>query len=307
MQEIAPGIFIEQRYPPYTLGLIQTDYGALAVDIPPHPEEALRWQEEAEQVVGPLRYAVLTDAQPERLFAATHWRVPLIAGEGFARRLKTFDERGWQEFMLAMAQRYPGQDPPLLGRKPRRPTLGVHQRFALHYRPLPLEFFGVEGCGPAALWLYLPDEGLLFAGDTVVLDEPPPLEHTPDSRNLLNTLGNLAGRTTVQRIVPGRGPAVVGRGELEPLREYLRVARRTARTLARHASSADFQNTAQDLQQAFFAERPQTIQRVRLGLERLAAEVIEATAAAEAAKASAAEAEAEATAETATEEGTVEG
>lgn len=281
MKEIAPDIFVESQYAPYNLGLIRTEHGGLVIDIPPHPEDAARWWDEAEAVAGPLRYAVLTDAQPERLLAATYWKkTPLIAAKGFLQRLDAYDERGWQELLQELARRYPGYEQAILACKPRRPNIAFDDRFLLHYPPHPLEFQAVAGVAAGSLWVFSPNQGLLFAGESVALDEPPVLEYIPNSHALLNTLSALAGRNSVQKIVPGHGHAPAHRGDLESMREYLRVVRRAARSLARsQAAGSDVTHAAQDLMQTFFPSRahPQPmVQRIRRGLERLVEEINEA-------------------------------
>jgi len=273
MQEIAPGIFVESAYPPYNLGLIVTDQGPIVIDIPPRPSHAWAWQQQVEEIAGKPHYAVLTDASRERQIAASLCGAPIIAGEAMLRALIAYDERGWREMLQAYVTQHPEESDELLQIKPHPPTLILDKHFLMHYRTPPLEFESVAGGAPGSLWLTVPDLGLFFAGDTIVVDEPALLERTPDSKAWLNTLSNLARRTTVRQIVPGRGKAPIRHSEIEDQREFIRVMRRTARTLAGN-NNLRLTQCAQDLGQAFYnAQGQKAVRRIRAGLEHLVAEI----------------------------------
>jgi glyoxylase-like metal-dependent hydrolase (beta-lactamase superfamily II) len=273
MQEIAPGIFVESRYPPYNVGLILTDNGAIAVDIPPRPSHAWAWQEQVEQIAGRLRYAVITDATLKRQVAASLWNVPIIAAMPTLRAIAAYDEREWRDMLQIFIAQHPEEAEELGRIRPHPPTFAFDARFFLHYRTPPVELEVVAGAAPGSLWITLPDHGLLFAGDTIAVDEPPPLDDTPDSKGWLNTLGALARRATIRTIVPGRGKAPIQHGDIEPQREFLRVMRRTARTLV-NSNSVRLTQCAQDLGQAFYnAKGQKAVKRIKAGLEHLVAEI----------------------------------
>lgn len=278
MQEIAPGIYVESNYPPYNLALITTDRGPIVVDIPPRPSHAWAWQHQVEEIAGTPRYAVITDASPERQVAAALWDVPIIASAATLRTIATYDERSWRDVIQPFVALYPAEAGEIAAVKPHRPTLAFDGRFLLHDRTPPIEFEVVSGSATGCLWLTIPEHNLLFAGDTVVVNEPAPLTYTPDSKAWLNTLGTLAHRATIRRIVPGRGKAIIYRQEIEPLREFLRVMRRTARTLVhRSQNGLRLSQSAQDLGQVFFNSQGQNaVRRIKTGLERLIEEILEA-------------------------------
>lgn len=278
MQEIVPGIFVESAYPPYNLGLIVTDHGSIVIDIPPRPSHAWAWQQQVEEIAGKPRYAVLTDASLERQIAASLWNTPIIAGEVMLRALTAYDERGWREMLQVYVAQHPEEADDVIRLRPHLPTLACDKHFMLHYRTPPLEFESVAGGAPGSLWVIIPEYSLFFAGDTIIVDEPVLLERTPDSKAWLNTLSNLARRTTVRHIVPGRGKAPIQHNDIETQREFIRVMRRTARTLAGHNNFRLIQ-CAQDLGQTFFnAQGQKAVKRIRSGLEYLVAEIHQAKA-----------------------------
>lgn len=284
MQEIAPGIYVESNYPPYNCALIRSAAGAIVIDIPPQPGYAWAWRHQVEEIAGKPRYVVLTDASLERQIAATLWDVPIIASAATLRVIAAYDDRSWRDAVHAFVTRYPGTGEELSKARPHRPTLAFDERFTLFYREPPLEFEVVEGAAVGSLWCTVPEHNLLFAGDTVVVDEPMPLDRTPDSKAWLNTLGALARRATVQTVVPGRGKAPIVRYDIEPQREMLRVMRRTARTLAHSSTNNGIRLTqsAQDLGQTFFNMQGQrAVKLIKAGLEHLVKEIHEAEATAD--------------------------
>ncbi len=276
MQEIAPGIFVESAYPPYNVSLIVTEHGPIVIDIPPRPSHAWAWQQQVEELAGKPRYAVLTDASLERQIAASLWDTPLIAAEAMLRALTVYDERGWRDMLQAYVAQHTEEADELLRIRPHPPTLAFDKHFLLHYRTPPLEFESVAGGAPGSLWLTVPEHDLLFAGDTIIVDEPALLERTPDSKAWLNTLGALARRSTIRHIMPGRGKAPIQHNAIEAQREFMRVMRRTARTLAGNNNFRLVQ-CAQDLGQTFYnAQGQKAVRRIRAGLEHLVAEIHQA-------------------------------
>jgi glyoxylase-like metal-dependent hydrolase (beta-lactamase superfamily II) len=281
MEEIVTGIFVEDRYRPYNVGLVQLDEGALVVDVPPDPSEARQWLREAQETAGVIHYIVVTDSQPERLIGAAQWDVPIIAAEATARLLTDLvrEEADWDDVLGAANAGSPGIVDELTTLKPRRAKLACSQHMLLHYQDPPLELEVGVGAAPGTLWLFVPDQKVLFTGDAVAFQTPPVLSQTPNSKAWLNALGTLAHRKSIHRIVPGRGAREILRGELEPQRELMRVARRTARKLARQAEPSEgLAQATNELQQAFFPSLKKDsapIQRLRKGLEYLVNEVLE--------------------------------
>lgn len=276
MKEIFPGIFLETAYPPYNLVLIDTDKGAIAVDIPPRPVHAVNWLEQARSALGRIRYAVMTDASPERQMATAFWDVPIVATETTLRLMEAYDEdRERRAFVEDLAARYEDELGLIENVEPHKPTLAFDDALRIYAGGGYVEMSSIEGgAAPGSLWVFVPDQGVLITGDTVAVEDPPPLDQTPDSKAWLNTLGVIAHRRSVEHIVPGRGPAPITREDIEPQRELLRVLRRSARKLARGTSELSLAETAAELGDTFFGDQGQiAVRRLQTGLEHLVAEV----------------------------------
>lgn len=275
MKEIVPGIFIENKYPPYNVGLIALEQSAIVIDVPPRPKDARNWLREAQLQAGHIAYVVLTDAQPDRIIGSCHWEVPLIAAEETLRYLDQLheDKEQWEELLLAARERYPEAASDLRQLQIQRAKLATNTELLIHRQAPPLVAESVTGAAPGSLWFFAPEQKVLFAGDCVAFDTPPVLEHTPDIQLWTKMLAALARRRQVQRIVPGRGARVILRGEIETQRELLRVIQRTANQLAAQTQPDEgLSQATNDIQQTFFptiSKKSPAMQRLRNGLDHL--------------------------------------
>lgn len=274
MQEIAPNIYLEDRFSPYNLGVVVTERGVIAIDMPPQPSQARIWLEELSDSWGQPRLLVLSDAQPERLTGAALVPIPMIVTQATAQCLAAFDEKTWAEMLHGIGQAYPDEAEALANLQPRHPTLILNQTLYLHYTTPPLRFETLNGNMPGSLMLTLQEHKMLFAGDTVVVGQPPDLRYTSDFSAWLKTLTVLARRKDLKWIVPGRGMGPIPRAELETQQELMHALEHAAGRLARKADSSEgMAQATTDLQQVFFphAARGSAIHKtLRQALELLA-------------------------------------
>ena len=273
MKEVAPGIYIETNYPPYTLTLIATSSGGILVDLPPRVSHARAWLNEVRAVTERIRYVVLTDASRDRLLALTACDLPVVGTETMLRLTMAWDERPWREFLQDMVLRYPEEAGEITQLRSRRPTLAFSGALTLCDGSHIVRLEAVCGAAPGSMMVEVPAASLLIAGDTVAVDEPPPLDSTPDSKAWLETLAALSRRSSIHWVIPGRGSAPVLRCAIEQERELLRIMRRTARSLAK-GTLVHTAQTAQDVGQAFFnATGQKAVKQIKAGLEHLVEEV----------------------------------
>lgn len=275
MDEIAPGIYVSTFDPGINVGFIAVDGGAIAVDAPPLPSDALAWRQAILQTAGgPVRYTILTDHRLDRALSARLLGAPVLASR--STRIRLAQMQGQQSEALSQwADRhgYPAEE--IEGHSLTVPEVSVHGRLTIHgSRPVVVE--SVAGATPGSLWVLVPDSGILFAGDTVVIGNHPLLDEAPDTAAWLETLTRVRRPYfPAERIVPGRGP-VGTKADTQPLSDYIRRARRRIRSIvaAGRASTA-----VADLVEEFLAlfpvepPREQEIRhRILRGLERIYAE-----------------------------------
>lgn len=254
MEEIAPGIYVLTVHPGINVGVVTTEEGILAVDAPPASAEHQAWRRALRALGVPLRYLILTGDQPERVEGVGWVEVSLIAAHG-----------GGTDWPIS----------PTSGR-PLKPEILVDGRLTLH-GSFPVVIERVPGPRARSLWVWLPEQRILFAGDVVVAGRHPALAEAPAILPWLEALQRIArGDLPVRQIVPGWGP-VGGPEVVGPLVAYFERAIELVRA-ARASSSAraDLIRAAEELLSLFpvpDGDEDRQRQQIRVGLERLLEEI----------------------------------
>ncbi|MCK4693076.1 MAG: hypothetical protein KAT23_05570, partial [Anaerolineales bacterium] len=78
MRSIAPGVYLETKYPGVIQGLIVTNDGLLLIDCPPRAEDGRNWLAALEDY-GKPRYLILLDSHPDRVLGARILDLPIVA------------------------------------------------------------------------------------------------------------------------------------------------------------------------------------------------------------------------------------
>ena len=244
MKEIAPNIYAMTERPGANAGLIVMPEGAIAVDAPTLPQDARAWRKKIMKTAKvPILYVILTDSSPDRTMSAGIVsgveddpslgikRAPIVATRAVYNRAAAYTDGFWRGVVESWSRRFPKEADDLLGRRGALPEIVFTDSITLHKGGLPVTIRQIEGATQGSAWIRLLDKNVLFVGDTVLVDTPPVLAATPDSKAWLDTLTALRrvsfAKTT---IVPGRGP-VCNQEDTRPLSEYIALARRRARSL----------------------------------------------------------------------------
>ncbi|MFC1959756.1 MBL fold metallo-hydrolase [Chloroflexota bacterium] len=226
MQEIAKGIVASTEFRHITVGAVATGSGIVCVDVPPLPSEARQWramlQDHFKQ---PIRLLVLTDAHPHRLLGS-HW----IKEARIVAHSATFD------LMRGLPNNFVDQTADLIARDSEErssfagvrlhyPCVTFNERMTVFVKKVPITLHAMPGPTPGNVWLHFPNQGVVFTGDSVVVDQPPMMFHTR-SKDWLNSLSVLRRpRFAADVIVPGRGP-LTDKAATQPISEFLRYVRR---------------------------------------------------------------------------------
>jgi glyoxylase-like metal-dependent hydrolase (beta-lactamase superfamily II) len=234
MKEIAPNVYASTEYPGVNVGFIVMPAGVVAVDGPTLPQDARAWRQQIEKTAGgPILYLVLTDAHPDRLLSARLLEVPIVAARGTYERAFAYTEGFWRSVVEGWARRFPEAAGDLVGASIALPEILLTESLTLYKGGMPLTVNHVAGAAPGSAWVHLPEQGVLFAGDTLVVDSHPFLDAAPNTKAWLNTLTSLRrARFSEMTIVPGRGP-LCDQSDTRPLSEYIALARRRMRSLGR--------------------------------------------------------------------------
>lgn len=172
MQEIVKNIFIDDQYPGVTLGVIVTSRGLIQIDAPPSPEDARSWRASLMGLGGGLeRVLVNMDAHPDRTLGARAMDCIVVAHEKtahiFRTRPGTFKAQG--EETGADWESIPG----LGSVRWALPEISFSEQMALHWGSSPVLLEHHAGPASGSIWVHLPQEKILFVGDTVLKNQPP--------------------------------------------------------------------------------------------------------------------------------------
>jgi|YNPNPStandDraft_1061719.scaffolds.fasta_scaffold05108_2 glyoxylase-like metal-dependent hydrolase (beta-lactamase superfamily II) len=271
MEQISPNVYISTCPPGINVGFVLTGRGVVVVDVPPAPAEARAWQEQIRQVTdSPIRFTILTSHRPERAYSARLLGAPVIALRSTpGTPPQAGGETAWVE---SDEETLPPEEMAPPEPVPPSPALFLTERLTLHDRPT-LIVEAVTGARPDSLWVLLPEEKVLFAGDSVVVGCHPLLGSAPDTKGWLETLVRVRrSYFPAQTIIPGRGP-VASKEDTLPLSEYIQKVRRRVRAFrASGHSPADLAGLAQEFLPLFPFEPAQQeviLRRIRSGLERV--------------------------------------
>jgi cyclase len=275
MKKIASNIYVSTEYPGVNVGFIAVPAGgAVAVDAPTLPQDARAWREQVvETSGGPILYVVLTDGHPDRLLSAASLNAPVVAARAVYDRVSAYTDGFWRGVVESWTRRYPQAADEFAGTSVAMPEIMFTERLTLHKGGMDVTVERVAGGAPGSAWVYLPEQDVLFAGDTLVVDTHPFLEAAPDTKTWLSTLKSLRRkRYSKTVIVPGRGP-LCDQSATKPLSEYLALVRRRARSL-RRAERARVSKVAEVAELLSFfpvsADEQDLIQRrIKVGMDHL--------------------------------------
>ena len=273
MKEIAPNIYVSTEFPGVNVGFIVMSGGAIAVDAPTLPRDAQTWRQQiVETAEGPILYVVLTDGHPDRLLSAGLLGAPIVAARGSYERASAYTDGFWRGIVEGWVRRYPDAADDLSRTSIVLPEIMFTAGLTLHKGGLDVTVRQVSGAGPGSAWVHLPDGDVLFAGDTVIVDEHPFLYAAPDTKVWLNTLRMLRRpRFSGTTIVPGRG-SLCDPAASRPLSDYIALARRRMRSLHTSGVRADTGTLVAEMLPLFpfpDDERELVARRIKAGLDRL--------------------------------------
>ncbi len=273
MQEIAPGVFVETRFRRVNVGAILTDSGFVLIDTPPYPDDAHRWREMLAAISNkPILAIVNTDARPDRVLG-NEWlpsRV-VVAHEETIKTLsnapQTFVENAVDELTQHNFERRHFTDARL-----RVPSVGFTRRMQIRYGGRAIPLLAMPGPTFGSVWVHLPEERVVFVGDSVLANRHPLLVHACSKQWLENLTLLRRARFAADVIVPGRG-SLVDKSATEPVSEFLRLARRRVHSLYRAGRPrADTITLVPELLELFpyHPDEAEELQRrIKLSLDRI--------------------------------------
>ena len=273
MQEIAPGIFVETGFRKVNVGAILTDDGFVLIDTPPYPEDARYWRDTlAHLSEKPICAIINTDYHRDRVLGNNRFKAPVIvAHEETIRHMRNLPASYVDSAVEALANS-PLERNAFHGTQLKIPSIGFDHRLYLRYQDRIIPLMAMPGPTAGSIWVHLPEQRILFTGDSVVVDQHLYIS-SPNTKNWLESLTVLRRtRFPAEHIVPGRGP-LVDKSASEPVSNYLRRARRRVHSLYRAGRPrADTSTLVPELLDLFpynEIEIERVQRRIKSGLDRI--------------------------------------
>lgn len=221
MEEIANGIFVETAYQGVNVGAILTNDGVICIDVPSYPRDARDWAHRVDRLHGRgEKYLILTDFHGDRILNARWMNAPIIAHQVVSERLASYDRRYPQQLLESLILRDPQMGRDLTSAPVDQASISFEGTMSLVDSDRVITLYSRPGPTPGSIWVTLPEPGILFSGDSVVSNAPPPLSEMclQKWRESLKRL--YANEFDVRLIVPGRGD-LCGPADIEPLLNFL--------------------------------------------------------------------------------------
>src|SRR5258708_29615619 len=176
MQPIADSVYMEDHYLGVTLGVIQQPRGLIQIDAPPAPEDSRAWRAALMGLgAGAERVLVTLDAHPDRTLGGRTMDCTVLAHEKtaavFRSRPTTFKAQGnetgsdWETIPGLGTVRWAP------------PEISFTNQMALHWGEKPVMFEHHAGPTNGSIWVIVPEDKVVFVGDTVLKNQPPFLAH----------------------------------------------------------------------------------------------------------------------------------
>jgi glyoxylase-like metal-dependent hydrolase (beta-lactamase superfamily II) len=270
MDSISKQVFIEEKYPGVTLGVISNSYGLIQIDAPPSPEDGRSWRAALMGLgSGPERILVNLDPHPDRTLGVRAMDCSVLAHEKtaqvFRNRPSTFKAQG--DETGAIWESLPG----LTGIRWVSPEISFTDSMTLHWGDTPILLESHPGSHPGAIWVILPEEKIVFVGDAVLKNQPPFLAHA----NLpawLDSLALLQGKEYSNfTVISGRDGAVSA-AIIKNQIEFLKDLHKRLEKISNRVQKADMtESLVQPMSSKFrapTARQKQYTQRLRYGLRQ---------------------------------------
>jgi cyclase len=231
MQEIAPGVHVHLGFRGCNVGLVETDDGMVLVDTPLIPADNAQWLCYVRQVAGdkPILYVVNTDHHRGHVLGNQFYNAPVIAHELAWKNMRGYGANFCQR-VLDSFKREPEIQAQFTDIQIVRPTITFDKRLDIEHGGRTIRLIHVGGHTEATILAWLPEERVLFAGDTVWGDQHPYMAQA-NSKQWLDALSYIR-RLSPDMIVAGHGdlyaPEVT-----KGLSEYIRLVRRRVRSCFR--------------------------------------------------------------------------
>ncbi len=231
VQEIADGVLVETAFRGVTIGAVRTDMGYVLIDTPAFPNDARQWHDRLREYADlPICAVVMLDAHRDRMLGPSWYKPFQLIAHTATHKAVTALAGTYVSTLANLLTSSPAEQTSLLTGKILKPTVTFTERMRLRLGKTVLELSHQPGPAQGSIWVYLAERGILFAGDSVVVETPPYL-NSPYSQEWVESLKTLRRDMRNVTIVPGRGDVITDQDVTEPLLKFLQLARERVQSL----------------------------------------------------------------------------
>ena len=233
MKQVAPHIYVEDRYRGVTVGCIVTDAGVICVDSPMLPADARDWRAQIARLTrNPVQFVVLTDAHRDRILGVQYLGGVVVAHEAAWEKMKGLGDAFRQQAADSIA--------PCSAQAAAQvaanfhlvlPQLTFADTLVLHLGDLPVFIRHVGGATPGSVWVHLPQSSVLFMGDLLTVNYHP-IAAEADIAAWLQLLDQVRQKDLAKVVVPGRG-STARKKAIAPMADYLGAMHTRVQALVR--------------------------------------------------------------------------
>ena len=209
MEEVAKQVYVETAYDGVNVGAMVTPTGVICVDVPSYARDARDWAARMHRLSPyPVLNIILTDSSGDRVLNTRWLNAPIIMQQNSAAVLAGYDKRFPQHLLESLSLRNPHRGRELSSGPVEHPTMSFSGEMVMFKHGQKIVFHSAVGPNPGTAWIILPERGVLFAGDTMMVGTHP-LFAAGTSAGWIKTLEALRPYTRTHTIVPGRGPVLM--------------------------------------------------------------------------------------------------
>jgi glyoxylase-like metal-dependent hydrolase (beta-lactamase superfamily II) len=235
MDKLTPHVYVESGYRGCTVGAILTPRGVVCVDTPLLPADARSWRSQIATLTNlPILYTIYTDGHRDRVLGQQWLGGLVVAHEATWEKLRSYGDAMRQQVVEFLSHHNAIEAAEELARYLQLglPNLTVSNggSLTLHLGKPQIVIRPVGGATPGSVWVELPDQAIVFAGDLVTINTHPFMSEAHTAK-WLERLSELRDPTFfATKIVPGRGGGYK-RSDTQKVVDYLTEMRRRVREM----------------------------------------------------------------------------
>ena len=237
MKEISPNVYIETIYDGATLGAISLSHGLILIDAPFKQDDIRTWRTSLLNLGGGVvRLLVNMDAHEDRTLGAKNMECTIAAhdkvNEVFNNRTSTFKPQNietgseWEQVKNLGTIRWAP------------PEITFSDKMLIHWDEFPVNLEYHPGSSIGSIWVELPEQKIIFLGDSVTVDQPPFFENS-DISLWIDTISELQKKKYAEYIFISGRDGIILQDQINQFIKFLKKTNRLLESLSRKKSPAE--------------------------------------------------------------------